>query len=62
MYREHNFELIIALIVVDVEAEIEVVEQWLPSNGLPITRAALIDRDPFLADSNAQNRHDLVDA
>lgn len=31
-------------------------------NGLRFTRAALIKRDVFLADSNAQNRPDLVDA
>jgi hypothetical protein len=33
-----------------------------PPNGLPFSRAALIDRDVILADSNTQNRHDLVDA
>jgi hypothetical protein len=33
-----------------------------PSNGLPISRAALIDREGIVADSNAQNRPDLVAA
>ncbi len=33
-----------------------------PPNGLPITRAALLDREDIVADSNAQNRPDLVDA
>src|SRR3954453_652225 len=34
----------------------------LPSNGLALSRAALIDRGKFLAKSNLQNRSDLVDA
>jgi hypothetical protein len=31
----------------------------LPSNGLPITRAALIDREHIRAETSFQNRRDL---
>jgi hypothetical protein len=34
----------------------------VPPNGLPITRAAFVDRGKVFADHGAQNRPDLVDA
>jgi hypothetical protein len=34
----------------------------LPPNELPISRAAVIDRDVIIVDSDVQNRRDLVDA
>jgi hypothetical protein len=41
---------------------IEKEHDGVPSNGLPITRAAPIERDEILSRSDAQNSPDLVDA